>query len=76
MGLWRWAGYLAVFVLLLLIIGALVFLGIKKVKKVRAPKQTIDTTKDTVAYLKDHPKTVPASLDKPAKGGSGAGASG
>ena len=31
---------------------------------------------ETVAYLKDHPKTVPASLEKPAKGGSGAAASG
>ena len=58
-GLYRWLGYLCVFVLLLLIIGALVFLGIKKVKKVKAPQQTISTTKDTVAYLKSHPKSTP-----------------
>jgi hypothetical protein len=58
-GLWRWLGYLAVFVLLLLVIAVLVFVGIKKVKKVRAPQQTIDTTKDTVAYLKSHPKATP-----------------
>ena len=59
LGLYRWLGYLIVFVLLLLVIGLFVFIGIKKVKRVRAPKQTIDTTKDTVAYLKSHPKTTP-----------------
>ena len=58
-GLYRWLGYLAVFGLLLIIIGLLVFVGIKKVKKVKAPAQTIATGKDTVAYLKSHPKTVP-----------------
>ncbi len=59
MGLYRWLGYLIVFVLLLLIIGLFVFIGVKKVKRVRAPRQTIDTGKDTVAYLKSHPKSVP-----------------
>jgi large-conductance mechanosensitive channel len=59
MGLYRWLGYLIVFVLLLLIIGALVFLGVKKVKRVKAPQRTIDTSRDTVAYLKSHPKSAP-----------------
>jgi uncharacterized membrane protein YqjE len=59
MGLYRWLGYLIVFVLLLLIIGLCVFIGVKKVKRVRAPRQTIDTGRDTVAYLKSHPKSVP-----------------
>lgn len=54
-GLYRWLGYLIVFVLLLLVIGALAFLGYKKVKRVRAPQQTIDAGKQTVAYLKNHP---------------------
>ncbi|MCU1690427.1 MAG: uncharacterized protein JWN20_2355 [Jatrophihabitantaceae bacterium] len=57
LGLWRWLGYLIVFLLLVLIAAALVFLGIKKVKKVKAPQRTIATTKDTVAFLK-HPTTV------------------
>jgi hypothetical protein len=52
MGVWRWAAYLIVFGLLLVVIGLLALIGIKQVKKVRAPKQTIATTKDTVAYLK------------------------
>ena len=58
-GLSRWLGYLAVFVLLLLVIGALAFLGFRKVKRVKAPQQTIDMGKDTVAYLKSHPRATP-----------------
>ena len=59
MGLYRWLGYLIVFVILLIVIGLLVFMGIKKVKRVKAPQRTIDTGKDTVSYLKSHPKSVP-----------------
>ncbi len=58
-GLYRWLGYLIVFVALLAIIGALVFLGVRKVKRVKAPQRTIDTSRDTVAYLKSHPKSTP-----------------
>jgi hypothetical protein len=57
LGLWRWLGYLIVFLLLILIAAVLVFLGIKKVKKVKTPQRTIATTKDTMAYLK-HPTTT------------------
>ena len=51
-GLSRWLGYLVVFGFMLVVIGLLVFFGIKKVKRVKAPERTIATTKDTVAYLK------------------------
>ena len=54
MHIWRWAAYLIVFGFLLLVIGALVFLGIKSVKRVKAPERTIATSKETVAYLKQH----------------------
>lgn len=57
-GLYRWLGYLIVFALLVAIVGVLVLLGIKKVKRVKAPQRTIDTGKDTVAYLKSHPKST------------------
>lgn len=57
LGLWRWLGYLIVFLLLILIAATLTFLGIRKVKKVKAPQRTIATTKDTVAFLK-HPTTL------------------
>jgi MFS family permease len=50
--LWRWVAYLIVFGFLALLAGLLVFLGIKKVKRVKAPKQTIETTRTTVAALK------------------------
>jgi len=50
--IWRWAAYLIVFGLLLVLVGLLVLIGIRKVKRVRAPQKTIETGKDTVAYLK------------------------
>lgn len=50
--LWRWVAYLIVFVLLLLLAGLFAFVGIRKVKRVKAPQQTIDTTKSTVTALK------------------------
>jgi len=57
-GLYRWLGYLVVFGFLLLVIGLFVVIGIRKVKRVKAPQQTIDTGKDTVAYLKSRPKST------------------
>lgn len=54
LGIWRWAAYLIVFGFLLLVVAALVWLGIRSVKRVKAPKRTIATGKETVAYLK-HP---------------------
>jgi uncharacterized membrane protein YqjE len=55
-GLWRWAAYLAVFGFMLVLVGIFVVLGIRKVKRVRAPQRTIETSKDTVAYLKANTK--------------------
>ena len=56
LGVPRWLSFLIVFVFQLLLVGALAFLGLRQVKKVRAPQQTIRTTKETVGYLKSHPK--------------------
>ena len=50
--LWRWVAYLIVFGFLVLLAVLLVFFGYRKVKRVKAPTQTIDTTKSTVAALK------------------------
>lgn len=52
LGLARWLSFLIVFGAQLLAVGLLVFVGIKKIKKAKAPEQTIRTTKETVAYLK------------------------
>ena len=57
LGLWRWASFLIVFGALVLIAGLLVFAGIRKVKKVKAPQRTIATTKDTAKFLK-HPTSA------------------
>lgn len=55
-GLWRWLAYLVVFVGQLCAVGLFVFMGVRKVKRVRAPERTISTSKDTVAYLKANTK--------------------
>ena len=34
----------------------LIIMGVKKVKRVKAPQRTISTSKDTVAYLKANTK--------------------
>ena len=52
MGLWRWLAYLIVFGAFLIIVVILGLLGVRKVKKVHGPQRTIETSKDTVAYLK------------------------
>ena len=54
LGLWRWAAFLVVFGILVLVAAVLGFVGFRKVKKVKAPERTITTGKDTVAFLK-HP---------------------
>lgn len=59
LGLSRWLGYLIVFGALLVVIGLLVFLGVRKVKRVKAPRQTIATGRETVDYLRSHPKSTP-----------------
>jgi hypothetical protein len=51
-GLDRWLAFLIVFLLLLLIVGACVYLGIKKMKRIKAPERTIATSKETIATLR------------------------
>lgn len=53
-GLWRWVAFLVVFGFLLLVVGMLAFLGVRKVKRVKAPQRTIDSSKETVAFLREH----------------------
>jgi hypothetical protein len=52
LGLSRWLAFLVVFALQLVVVGLFVFIGSKKVKRVKAPQRTIRTTKETVDYLK------------------------
>jgi uncharacterized membrane protein YqjE len=55
-GLSRWLSFLIVFGFQLLVVGGAAYLGIKKVKRVKAPQRTISTSKDTVAYLQSNIK--------------------
>jgi MFS family permease len=49
--LWRWVAYLIVFGFLVILALLLVLLGVRKVKRIKAPTETIATTKDTVTAL-------------------------
>jgi uncharacterized membrane protein YqjE len=51
-GLDRWIAFLIVFGLQLVAVGLCVWLGIRKVKRIRAPERTLKTTRETVDYLK------------------------
>ena len=50
----RWAAFLIVFGLQLLAVGLCVLLGIRKVKRIRAPQRTISTTRETVEIGRAH----------------------
>jgi uncharacterized membrane protein YqjE len=54
LGIWRWASFLIVFGFLVLLAVILVIVGVRLMKKVKAPARTIETTKQTAAFLK-HP---------------------
>lgn len=57
----RWLAYLIIWALFIVIALALVFLGIKKMKKLRAPQRTIDSMKQnkqiTAAFKKSEETT-------------------
>lgn len=53
-GLWRWAAFGIVFLLMLVVAIVLALLGYLRVRKVRAPQRTIDTLKDTAQLRHRH----------------------
>lgn len=48
----RWAAFAIVFGAMLLVVALAAFLGYRKVRAIRAPQRTIETTRDTVAALR------------------------
>ena len=56
-GLWRWLSYLIVWVLFLVIAGVLALIGRAQLKKVRKPERTLETVKDTAAWVR-HPTSA------------------
>ncbi len=49
--LWRWASFLIVFVLMLVVTGVFALLGYLKVRRIRGPQETIASVKETTAAL-------------------------
>ncbi|MTD55948.1 phage holin family protein [Amycolatopsis pithecellobii] len=54
----RWAAFLIVFGVMLLVAAFFGFLGFRKLKKLRAPERTITSVKDTAAALKPRREAV------------------
>lgn len=57
----RWAAFAIVFGVMILMVGALAFLGLRRVKKIKKPEQTIASLQDTAATLKraaSHPEAA------------------
>lgn len=54
LGLWRWASFGIVFLLMLLVAGLFALLGWKRVRKISAPKRTIESLKDTAQVARRH----------------------
>lgn len=59
-GLWRWVAYLVVALVLAVLAGIVAMIGLRSVKRVKAPERTIETAKDTIAWAK-HPTQQPGS---------------
>jgi uncharacterized membrane protein YqjE len=61
-----WLGFLVLFGAAFIGAAALAFLGWRRFKKIRAPRRTIDTAKDTVAALRrgDDEPSEPAQLER------------
>lgn len=54
LGLWRWASFGIVFLVMLLVAGVFALLGYRRVRKIRAPQRTIDSLKDTAQVARKH----------------------
>ena len=48
---WRWAAFLIVFILMLVVTAVFALLGFLKVRRIRGPRQTIESVKETSSAL-------------------------
>lgn len=62
----RWAASGIVFLLMLLLVALFAFLGYLKVKKIKGPRKTIESMKETAAALKPKPADAAGELPGPA----------
>ena len=79
--LWRWVAFLIVFAIMVVVGAVLGLLGFLKVRRIRGPRQTIESVRETRTALTpghDKPaadaKPLPESRDKHAKPENGASA--
>ena len=63
-----WLGYLCVFGLILVLTVFFLFLGVRKVRSVRAPERTIETARDTMAVLRHRGEDGHGTFPVPASG--------
>ncbi|MBI3212781.1 MAG: phage holin family protein [Mycobacterium sp.] len=66
--LWRWVAFLIVFAVMVLVAVVLAFFGYLKVRRIRGPKQTIESLQETKQAFTGHdkaptPSTAPAQPD-------------
>ncbi|PJK23823.1 phage holin family protein [Mycolicibacterium goodii] len=61
--LWRWVAFLIVFGIMLLFTGALALLGYLKVRRIRGPRQTIESVKETREALTPGHDKAAAQVD-------------
>ena len=69
--LWRWASFLIVFILMLVVTAVFALLGYLKVRRIRGPQETIASVKETTAALTpgaSRPSTAPAVAPLPELG--------
>jgi MFS family permease len=64
--LWRWVAFLIVFALMVITTGALALFGYLKVRRIRGPRQTIETVKEIPGALTPgHDKPVEPARPAP-----------
>ncbi|HEY9267496.1 MAG TPA: phage holin family protein, partial [Mycobacterium sp.] len=68
--LWRWAAFLIVFGVMVVVTAVLALIGYLKVRRIRGPQKTIESVKEIPEALMPHPdkgaKAIAATDGKPA----------
>jgi cytochrome c biogenesis protein CcdA len=63
--LWRWAAFLIVFGIMVVVTGVLALFGFLKVRRIRGPQQTIESVKETrSAFTPGHEKHAAPALSQ------------
>ena len=64
--LWRWLAFLIIFAIMVVVGAVLGLLGYRRVRRIRGPRQTIESVKETrTALTPGHDKATPARLTGP-----------